>query len=80
MLLVRHVGSTRAFSAEFICRARFISCVGTEDEEMSRRLAEAFASGNHGSVRSLRLLDAETPDRSVWASGRGWWLSTSAAE
>jgi protein-L-isoaspartate(D-aspartate) O-methyltransferase len=80
MLLVRHVGSTRVFSAEFLCRARFIRCVGTEDEETGRRLAEAFASGNHGSVRSLRLLHAETPDGSAWVSGRGWWLSTSGPQ
>lgn len=80
MLLVRDIGSARVFSAEFLCRARFIRCVGTEDEEMGRRLAEAFAPGNHGSVRSLRLLDAETPDASAWVSGRGWWLSTSAPQ
>ena len=51
MLLVRHVGSTQVFSAEFLCRARFIRCVGTEDEETGRRLAEAFASGNHCTPR-----------------------------
>jgi len=77
MLLVRHVGSARVFSAKFLCRARFMQCVGTEDEEAGRRLAEAFAGGDHDSVRSLRL-HPEEPDGSAWFSGRGWWLSTSA--
>ena len=78
MLLVRHIGSTRIFSAEFICRARFFPCIGTEDEDTGRRVAEAFASGAHDSVRSLRL-DPEQPDDSAWVYGRGWWLSTNAA-
>jgi protein-L-isoaspartate(D-aspartate) O-methyltransferase len=79
MLLVSYVGSRQIFSAEFICRARFFPCIGTQDEEISACIAKAFASGGHELVRSLRL-DPEQPDDSAWVSGRGWWLSTNAAE
>src|SRR5262249_15665031 len=61
MLVVRHVGSSHVYAAEFICRARVIPCIGTEDEEASRRFAAAFAAGTDMSVRSLRL-DPEQPD------------------
>jgi protein-L-isoaspartate(D-aspartate) O-methyltransferase len=77
VLLVRHVGSSRVFSAEFICRARFVPCIGAQDSEVITRLGEAFRSGNHDSVRSLRL-HPEPPDDSAWFSGRGFWLSTLA--
>lgn len=79
MLLVRNVGIPRIFLASFICRCQFIPCIGTQDEQLSRRLSAAFLAGGHDSVRSLRF-SPEEPDESAWFAGDGWWLSTEATQ
>ena len=79
MLLVRDIGSPALFSAEFICPARFVPCIGAQDEEARDRLARAFRLKNHESVRSLGVHPAE-PGDSPWFSGSGFWLSTMPAE
>jgi protein-L-isoaspartate(D-aspartate) O-methyltransferase len=63
------------FSARFVCRARFVPCVGTQEEAASARLDEAFRGDTCQAVRSLRLAPDE-PDASAWFAGDTWWLST----
>jgi len=74
LLITRQAGGAHA--ARFIARVQFIPCVGARDEEMSRRLAEAFKAGGTDSVRSLRR--GVIPDASAWCAGDNWWLSTLA--
>jgi protein-L-isoaspartate(D-aspartate) O-methyltransferase len=62
-----------AWPAKFVSRAGFIGCVGLQDDEAGRRLAEAF-SKNWDQVRSLRR--DGTADDSCWYAADGWWLST----
>ena len=72
---VFHVWRERGgYSAEALMRARFIPCIGTQDETARQRLAEAFRSGACEAVRSLRLAP-EPPDATAWFVGDGWWLS-----
>jgi hypothetical protein len=73
MLLIKRPDQGFAWSARFVTRARFIGCVGLQDEEAGRRLNEAF-SNNWSSVRSLHL--DNSPDDSCWFAGDDWWLST----
>jgi protein-L-isoaspartate(D-aspartate) O-methyltransferase len=61
-------------AAEFLCRAQFIPCIGTEDAAARTRLTAAFAAGTYGDVRSLQL--GTDADDSAWYVGTGWWLST----
>jgi protein-L-isoaspartate(D-aspartate) O-methyltransferase len=77
MLLIQRPNQGFAWSARFVTRARFIGCVGLQDEEAGRRLKEAF-SKNWGGVRSLRF--DGSPDDSCWFAGDGWWLSTKNAQ
>jgi len=76
MLLITRPDQGSVWPAKFISRAAFIGCVGLQDEEAGRRLAEAF-SKNWNDVRSLRL--DESSDSSCWFAGEGWWLSTADA-
>jgi protein-L-isoaspartate(D-aspartate) O-methyltransferase len=76
MLLITRPDQGSAWSAKFVSRAAFIGCAGLQDEEVGRRLEEAF-SKNWESVRSLRL--DTSPDDSCWFAGDGWWLSTADA-
>jgi protein-L-isoaspartate(D-aspartate) O-methyltransferase len=78
IFLVRRLASNTVMQAEFVCRARFVPCLGAEDETTSARLKEAFAGGGHDAVRSLRL-HPEAPDKTAWFRGRDWWLSTRPA-
>lgn len=78
IFLVRRLASKTVLQAEFVCRARFVPCLGAEDEATSALLKEAFAAGGQDAVRSLRL-SPETPDETAWFCGRDWWLSTSPA-
>jgi protein-L-isoaspartate(D-aspartate) O-methyltransferase len=78
VVIVREVGSRFAFTAELICPARFVPCVGTEDEEARAALIVSFRTKTRDSVRSLRLHPDE-PDESAWFAGSGWWLSTRPA-
>jgi protein-L-isoaspartate(D-aspartate) O-methyltransferase len=80
VLLVRHLGSESVLSARFVCPARFVPCIGAEDDAGARaRLVAAFRSGTRQQVRTLRRAP-EAPDESAWYVGQGWWLSTRQAE
>lgn len=74
MLLVRRLEDPGHFEARFLCRVRFVPCIGAQDGAAGVRLAAAFAAGTHEGVRSLRL--GGQPDASAWFVGAGWWLST----
>jgi protein-L-isoaspartate(D-aspartate) O-methyltransferase len=63
--------------ARFICRARFVPCVGTLDAAAEASITAAFRDESCASVRSLRL-DCP-PDSTAWFAGDGWWLSSAAA-
>jgi protein-L-isoaspartate(D-aspartate) O-methyltransferase len=76
MLLVARPDQGFVWPAKFVSRAAFIGCVGLQDEETGRRLAEAF-SRNWDRVRSLRL--DRSPDDSCWFAGDDWWLSIADA-
>ncbi len=75
IFVIRRFASKTVLKAEFVCRARFVPCLGAEDEAASALLKEAFAAGGHDAVRSLRLYP-EMPDETAWFRGRDWWLST----
>lgn len=74
MLLVTRK-TTAEFTAQFVCGAMFIPCVGARDDETAQKLSDAFKRGDLGNVKSLRR--GTLPDASCWCSGLGWWLSTS---
>ena len=76
MLLITRPEEGFRWPAKFVGRAQFIGCIGLQDEEAGRRLAEAFAK-NWDRVRSLRL--DGPPDETCWYAGEGWWLSLSEA-
>src|SRR5258707_10666038 len=78
IFVIRRFASKTVLQAEFVCRARFVPCLGAEDEAASALLKEAFAASGHDAVRSLRLYP-ETPDETAWFRGRDWWLSTRPA-
>ena len=73
MLLITRVAKGQ-FAARFVCPAMFIPCIGARDEEMAKRLTEAFRNGRTSKVCSLRR--GTLPDETCWCSGNGWWLST----
>jgi protein-L-isoaspartate(D-aspartate) O-methyltransferase len=73
MLLITRPDQGAAWPARFVSRAAFIGCVGLQDDEAGRRLAEAF-SKNWELVRTLRR--EGTTDDTCWYAGNGWWLST----
>ena len=78
MVLVRSIGSPAIFSAKVVCRARFVPCVGTEDERLRTRLSDALRCDGADSIRSLRIAP-EVPDESAWFEGGAWWFSTRLA-
>jgi protein-L-isoaspartate(D-aspartate) O-methyltransferase len=78
IFLIRRLASKTMLQAQFVCRARFVPCIGTEDRAALALLKKAFATGGHRAVRSLRLYPEE-PDETAWFRGRDWWLSTSFA-
>lgn len=73
MLMIRRTAEGPIWPAKFISNAAFISCTGPQDDEVGRRLNEAYANGKGLSVRSFRTDD---PDETCWVAGKGWWLST----
>jgi protein-L-isoaspartate(D-aspartate) O-methyltransferase len=73
MLLITRPDQGDVWPAKFVTRAAFIGCIGLQDEDAGRRLAEAF-SKDWEKVRSLRLDGA--PDETSWYAADGWWLST----
>jgi protein-L-isoaspartate(D-aspartate) O-methyltransferase len=83
MLLVTK--TVNGFAAKFVVQAAFIHCVGARDEEMGKKLLEAFKSGglwnlaNKNGVWDVRSLRRNIqPDGTCWFAGQGWWLSTVA--
>src|SRR5258708_5693207 len=62
IFVIRRFASKTVLQAEFVCRARFVPCLGAEDEAASALLKEAFAAGGHDAVRSL-LPYPESPGR-----------------
>jgi protein-L-isoaspartate(D-aspartate) O-methyltransferase len=83
MLLVTRIANN--FAAKFVVQAAFIHCVGVCDEEMGKKLLEAFKSGglwnlgNKNGVWDVRSLRRNIqPDGTCWFAGQGWWLSTVA--
>ncbi|MCP9626274.1 methyltransferase [Rhodopseudomonas palustris] len=77
MLLVERPEHGTAWPARFVSRAAFIDCLGPQDEDAGKRLAEAFR-GSWEQVRSFRIDDAR--DATQWHYGEGWWLSSAPAE
>jgi protein-L-isoaspartate(D-aspartate) O-methyltransferase len=73
MLLIERPDRGLSWPARFVSRARFDGCVGHQDADAGRRLAEAF-SGRWNEVRSFRIDDSQ--DDTCWFAGSGWWLST----
>ncbi|MFO0756577.1 MAG: rRNA adenine N-6-methyltransferase family protein [Byssovorax sp.] len=73
MLLVRRTEDSTRFDARFLCRVRFVPCIGAQDHAMSKQLTAAFASGGENLVRTLGL--GPTPESGTWLAGDGWWLS-----
>jgi protein-L-isoaspartate(D-aspartate) O-methyltransferase len=75
MLLLRKRADHAVWPARFVCRAGFIPCQGTpQDNQAGSVLSEAFDRGNWQNVKSFHL--GQDPDDSCWFKGDGWWLST----
>jgi protein-L-isoaspartate(D-aspartate) O-methyltransferase len=72
LLVTRSAGSTYAASA--VTRVAFIPCIGARDEATSKVIASALENQSLTSVRSLRRNNS--PDKTAWCAGSGWWLST----
>ena len=62
------------YPARFLMQVAFVPCVGARNEIMAEKLAKAFRNRSWSKVKSLHRNDS--PDRSCWFAGRGWWLST----
>jgi protein-L-isoaspartate(D-aspartate) O-methyltransferase len=77
MLLVRRTANPQRFAARFLCRVRFVPCIGAQDVELGKKLSAAFATGTQDEVRTLGL--GELPSDGVWFAGQHWWLSTAAS-
>jgi protein-L-isoaspartate(D-aspartate) O-methyltransferase len=76
MLLVTKPSDGDTWPACFICRAGFIACQDTQDNDTTTAsLAAAYAKGNWQTVTTLHLNDS--PDSTKWYQGEGWWLGTS---
>jgi protein-L-isoaspartate(D-aspartate) O-methyltransferase len=65
---------SRGYSARLVSRARFVPCIGAQDETARGRLIEAFHGASCDAVRSLHFAP-EQPDGTVWFAGNDWWLS-----
>lgn len=79
MLLIKKKESG-TFSAEFLVQARFVPCLGAQDEVTAQRLVEAFRKSDWSRVKTLHRGQAAehdiAPGGSCWFQGQGWWLST----
>ncbi len=62
------------YDARFLMQVQFVPCVGARNESTASKLAKAFRNRNWTKVKSLYRNNS--PDRSCWCSGDGWWLST----
>jgi protein-L-isoaspartate(D-aspartate) O-methyltransferase len=82
MLLVTRKTESE-FAAKFVIQAAFVHCLGARDEQVGKKLAEAFKTsgmGNYqrqGGMWEVKSLRRDTkPDGTCWFAGNGWWLST----
>jgi len=71
-------GRDHSHSARFVSRARFVPCIGTQDEALAARLADAFRGNTCEHVKTLHMSPV-APDDTAWFAGDGWWLSTNSA-
>jgi protein-L-isoaspartate(D-aspartate) O-methyltransferase len=62
------------YPARFLMQVQFVPCVGARIDSTANKLAKAFRNRNWDKVKSLYRNNS--PDRSCWCSGEGWWLST----
>jgi protein-L-isoaspartate(D-aspartate) O-methyltransferase len=76
LLVTRHAGDE--YIARFLCPVEFVPCIGAQDEQAARALADAFSRGHWRKVRSIHRNGS--PDDTAWCVGRGWWLGTAPAE
>jgi protein-L-isoaspartate(D-aspartate) O-methyltransferase len=74
VFLVR-AGHDHRHPARFVARAAFVPCIGTEDDALTARQADAFRGNMCERVRSL-CLSPLAPDSTAWFAGDDWWLST----
>jgi len=79
MLLIKKQ-ENGAYAAEFLVQARFVPCIGAQDEATAQRLIEAFRNSNWSKVKSLHRGHAAAHEKasggSCWFQGQDWWLST----
>jgi protein-L-isoaspartate(D-aspartate) O-methyltransferase len=73
MLLITRQGE-QGYSAKFLFPAQFVPCIGARNDAEGKRIVEAFGTNDWRKVNSLHRDDS--PDKSCWCSGFGWWLST----
>jgi protein-L-isoaspartate(D-aspartate) O-methyltransferase len=66
-------------SAQFLCRARFVPCIGTQDDALAARLDAALRGDGCKRVRSLQL-GSEPRTEATWFAGDGWRFSTEALD
>jgi len=62
------------YAARFLMQVQFVPCVGARNESTANKLSKAFRNRNWAKVKSLYRNNS--PDRSCWCSGDGWWLSS----
>jgi protein-L-isoaspartate(D-aspartate) O-methyltransferase len=74
LLAIRPRRERSSFVANLTIPIGFIDCVGSRDAIAEEKLAEAFARGDPGNVKSLRL-DRHVEDESCWLHADGWCLS-----
>jgi protein-L-isoaspartate(D-aspartate) O-methyltransferase len=77
MALVTRPERGEAWPARLFWGVIFIPCEGAQDDELGRKLDEAFRRGGADRVRSLRFGGA--PNETDWLRGDGWALSTEPA-
>jgi len=74
MLLLRKPSHGMRWSAKFLLLAHFIPCEDiARSGELAKALAGAFERGDWTKVKYFYR--GETPDRTCWAKGDGWWLA-----
>jgi protein-L-isoaspartate(D-aspartate) O-methyltransferase len=76
MLLITR-GEGTVWPARFLFQAQFVGCIGAQDAQASRRLAEAFRHRGWHKVKSLHRSETgnDQPGEGCWVAGQGWWLS-----
>jgi protein-L-isoaspartate(D-aspartate) O-methyltransferase len=77
LLITRPKEEQQPWPARMLSDVVFIACEGAQDQEMARRLGEAFRRGEAYRVRWLKF-GAESGE-GVWLRGDGWALTTGEA-